>query len=145
MTMPARCGLLLLAALAAGPAFAQPAPPSGADREARRFPQPVRVGDLVDRRVLEPKESQPVLGRVTGLVRGPDGAASVVVSLDRWFGLRGRSVAVPVTAVALLGEHVALVDLTPDQLRALPDIDTASLRGIPAEDTIRIGLARPFH
>jgi hypothetical protein len=46
---------------------------------AMRFPQPVRVGDLIDREVLRPVESQDVLGRVRRLVRDRDGQVMVVV------------------------------------------------------------------
>ena len=46
-------------------------PPPGmslAESAAMRFPQPVRVGDLLGRDVLRPVESQDVLGRVRELV-----------------------------------------------------------------------------
>jgi hypothetical protein len=57
-------------------------PPPGmslAASTAMRFPQPVRVGDLIDREVLRPVESQDVLGRVRRLVRDRDGQVMVVV------------------------------------------------------------------
>jgi hypothetical protein len=57
-------------------------PPPGmslAASTAMRFPQPVRVGDLIDRDVLRPVESQDVLGRVRRLVRDRDGQVMVVV------------------------------------------------------------------
>ena len=44
-------------------------PPPGmslAESTAMRFPQPVRVGDLLGREVLRPVESQDILGRVRG-------------------------------------------------------------------------------
>src|SRR5215469_7111364 len=56
-----------------GAAHAQSATPGGtppppgmslAESAAMRFPQPVRVGDLLGREVLRPVESQDVLGRV---------------------------------------------------------------------------------
>ena len=129
--------------------FAQPesapgqAPTHLTDRAARRFPQPVRVGDLHGRKLLGPAESQPVLGRVTRLVRRGDGGVSVVVRLSGWF--TARSVAIPVDAIGLLGEHVVLLDLTQDELRALPATDGASTADIPSDQAIRVGLAKPFH
>lgn len=128
--------------------LAQPsgAPPSVAgptDRAALRFPQPVRVGDLSGRTLLGPGESQPVLGRITGTVRHADGRTSVVVRLAGWFA--ARSVAVPVEAVGLLGEFVALLDITPEQLRALPTFEAASASVIPPDQAIRVGLVKPFH
>ena len=117
---------------------------------ARRFPQPVRVGDLIHRQVLRPIEQQTVLGRVDGVARRADGAVLIVVDARDagWrgaLGLGARPVAVPSDALALLGEHLALMDLTPDQLRALPTFDPTGTAQVPPDDTIRMGLVRPFH
>ena len=127
-------------------------------RATRRFPQPARVGDLVGRALLQPTEAQPVLGRVTGLVRRGDGATAVIVRLDgrlglsglglrwiNWAGFGARLVAVPIEAVALLGEHVALVDLTPERLQALPTFAPDAAPAIGPDETVRVGLVRPFH
>ncbi|WP_245295846.1 hypothetical protein [Methylobacterium sp. C1] len=132
--------------------------PEMAGRAASRFPQPVRAGDLAGRFLLQPEESQPVLGRVTGLVRRGDGAVAVLVRLDgalgltwlglqpiAWSGTGSRLVAVPVEAVALLGEYVALIGLTPERLRALPTYTPGSATEIPPDETLRIGIVRPFH
>jgi len=84
------------------------------------------------------------------VARRPDGAILVVVdiagpSLGGALGLGVRPVAVPVEAMALLGEYMALIDLTPGQLRALPTFDPAGTAPVPPDDTIRVGLVRPFH
>lgn len=149
----------------AGPSPApdhMPAPgmtkPEMAGRAARRFPQPVRVGDLFDRFLLEPEESQPILGRIARLVRSSDGAVQIVVRLDgslglgwlglrpiAWPGIRSRLVVVPVEAVALLGEYVALIGMTPERLRTLPDFVPGLASDIPPDETIRVGIVRPFH
>jgi hypothetical protein len=127
-------------------------------RATRRFPQPVRVGDLAERNLLQPTESQPVLGRIAGLARRGDGETEVVIRLDGWFGLSRlglrsvdwagvgpRLVAVPLEAVALLGEHVALMDLKPERLRALPTFAPEAAATIGPDETVRVGLVRPFH
>lgn len=139
---------LLLAAPVplAAPVLAQ----NAAQQAARRFPQPVRVGDLIHRQVLRPVERQTVLGRVEGVARRADGAVLVVVDARDagWrgaLGLGARPVAVPADAMALLGEYLALMDLTPEQLRALPTYDPAGTAPVPPGDTIRMGLVRPFH
>lgn len=139
---------LLLAASVplAAPVLAQEA----TQQAARRFPQPVRVGDLIHRQVLRPVERQTVLGRVEGVARRADGAVLVVVDARNagWrgaLGLGARPVAVPADAMALLGEYLALVDLTPDQLRALPTFDPVGTAPVPPGDVIRMGLVRPFH
>ena len=136
--------IALAASLAASPLAAQTADPALAARAAKRFPQPVRVGDLIDRDVLLPKEYQTVLGRVAAVARR-DGALVLIVRFGGVLGFGARPIAVPMDAVALLGEHVAILDFTPDQLRTFPTAETASLAPLPANDTIRVGLARPFH
>jgi len=145
-----RCRILAaLLLFACAPALAQPPAPAGvakeAERAARRFPQPVRVGDLLRRQVLRPVEQQNVLGRVAGVVRRPDGAVLIVVSLGGVLGLGTRPVAVPVEATALLGEYLALLDLTPDQLRAMPTFEAPGTTPLPTDQKIGVGLARPFH
>ncbi len=166
-------GAFLLTLVIVAPGWAQtagpsPAPdhmptpgmtaPEMAGRAAGRFPQPVRAGDLPGSFLLQPEESQPVLGRVTGLVRRDDGTAEVVIRLDgslgltwlglqpvAWSGVGSRLVAVPVEAVALLGEYVALMGLTPERLRELPTFVPGSATAIPPDETLRIGIVRPFH
>ena len=123
---------------------AEPAPPQ-TEQAALRFPQPIRAGDLVGRTVVAPEERQPVLGRVVSIVRKSDGAMSVVIAESRWFGLGARPVAVPLAAVRLLGEYVALLDITPDQLSGMASFEAASAAEVPPDDTIRVGLVKPFH
>lgn len=146
--MPLFCLTLALATpdgLAQTPSGSIPAPAVLAERAGRRFPQPVRVGDLPGRKVLAPAESQPVLGHVARLVRRADGSTTLTIRLAGWLGIGGRSVDVPIEAIGLLGEHVALLDITPDQLRSLPDADPAVGTEIGRDDTIRVGLGKPFH
>ncbi len=120
------------------------APAAGEPAVDNRFPQPVRVGDLVGRQLLEPTEAQPVLGRVEGVTRAADGTLALVVRVGGVLGVGGHPVAVPVAAVALLGEHVALMDLKPDALRALPTA-AANAAQLGPEERIQVGLVRPFH
>ena len=141
--MPVR-RIVAILLLASAPAWAQAPDPALAARAARRFPQPVRVGDLIRRQVLRPVEQQDVLGRVAAVVRRPDGAVLIVVNLGGVLGVGTRPVAVPVEAAALLGEHVTVLDLSPEQLRALPTFDGAGA-ALEPDEVIRVGLARPFH
>ncbi len=149
-----RLAALLL--LVGAPALAQHAPdamPAAAGQPtlaAQRYPQPVQVGSLLRRQVLRPVEEQNVLGRVASVVRRGDGTVLIVVDargagLGGVLGLGRRMVAVPVAAVSLLGEHVALTGFSPEQLHALPDFAPAGTQPIPANETIQVGLTRPFH
>ena len=145
--MPPRqiIALLLFACL---PAMAQQPAPSAltpATRAALRYPQPVQVGSLIQRQVLRPVEQQNVLGRVASVVRQPDGAVLVVINIGGVFGLGTRPVAVPVEAIALLGKYVALMDLTPEQLQALPTFTAANTQPLQPDQMIKVGLTRPFH
>jgi hypothetical protein len=143
----------LFAALAAlaclqpfGARAQQPAPP-GADLAAfaaKRFPQPVRVGDLTHRTVLEPTESRSVLGHVVQVVRLDHGGYAVVIKYGGLWSFGGRDIAVPLDAMVLLGAEVEVLDLTPDQLRRLPTYGGAG-RVLGADEIIHMGLAHPSH
>ena len=145
--LPTAAAVAVVALAASAGAQAQQSAPGMplAEMAARRFPQPVRVGDLLRRTVLEPKESQPRLGRVQGVVRRPDGSVAVVVAYGGLLGFGARPIAVPVEAVALLGEYVQVVGFTPDQLDAFATFDGAGAMPLPSDSTIRVGLARPSH
>jgi hypothetical protein len=141
---------LLIASLliGAGAAYAQQPKPPGmslAEAAARRFPQPVRVGDLVGRRVLQPLESQPTLGRVHAVVKQPDGTIDVIVDYGGLFGFFARPVAVPVEGMVLLGEYMEIVDFTPAQLSQFKTYDGSDASPLSPDSTIRVGLARPSH
>lgn len=150
---PSRPGLIVLCTMLATPAPAQPVvpaaspvpAPSPAGRPARRLPQPVRVGDLAGRRLLRPIERQDVLGRVASIARQPDGTLVAVIRTGGLLGLGTHLVAVPLDATALLGEHLALIDLTPEALQALPSFDPAGAPVLAPDQVVRVGLVRPFH
>ena len=153
LNMVSRRSVLLALGLAAvvsvaadGAALAEAAMPTGAmlaEQASHRFPQPVRAGDLVGRRVLAPAESQPVLGRVVSAARNGS-RLDLLVHTGGVLGFGGRTVVVPMDAIGLLGEWVALLDIAPDQLGSLP---VAGAEDVPvgADEIIRVGLAKPFH
>ena len=141
--------LLLATALCAGPVLAQetasPASHGLAQQAAERFPQPVRVGSLIGRRVLQPTESQPVLGRVRAVTRRADGGLDMIVQFGGFLGLGARPIAVPVEAVALLGEYVAVVGFTPGQLKTFPSVAGWGANTVGPDSIIHVGVVRPFH
>jgi hypothetical protein len=123
-------------------------PPTGmslAQSTAMRFPQPVRVGDLLGREVLRPVESQDVLGRVRRLVRDRDGQIMVVVDFGGILGFGARPIAVPVDAMVLLGRDMEIVAFTPEQLRQFPTFSPAGTTEITDDAIIQVGLAKPSH
>jgi hypothetical protein len=145
--LSALLGLGLL--LASGASFAEDSDKddddSLADKAADRFPQPVPVGTLLNRTVLEPLESQPILGHVREIVRAADGSIKVVVAYGGFLGFGARPIGVPVEAMALLGEYMEIVAFKPAQLDAFPAFDPAGTTKLAADDIIKVGLAKPSH
>ncbi len=123
-------------------------PPAGmslADSAAMRFPQPVRVGDLLGREVLRPVESQDVLGRVRRLVRDGNGQIMVVVEFGGFLGFGSRPIAVPVDAMVLLGQDMEIVAFTPEQLQQFPSFSPSGTTDLAGDTIIKVGLAKPSH
>ena len=146
---PALLGLTL-ALLAAGPlALAQaphdmvpqtPMPSAAEARMQMRFPQPVRVGDLIGLPVLDDGDS--TLGRVREVVRDPQGKIKLIVSYSRWWGLGGRPVAVPIEVVGILGRQIAAIDMPAGEFAAAATWTTGADRPIPPDEIIRIAVTR---
>ena len=124
-----------------------PPPPSMslAASAALRFPQPVRVGDLLGRDVLRPVESQNVVGHVRRVVRDATGQVWVVMDTGGFLGIGTRRIAVPVDAMVLDGDVMEVAAFTPEQLRHFPTFSPAGTAEIPADTMIRVGLAKPSH
>jgi hypothetical protein len=123
-------------------------PPPGmslANSTAMRFPQPVRVGDLLDRDVLRPVESQEVLGHVRAVVRADDGTVDIVVNFGGFLGFGARPIAVPVNAMVLLGQDMEIVAFTPKQLAGFPTFTGSGTTPVPPDTIINVGLAKPSH
>ena len=116
-----------------------------AEKAAERYPQPVVAGTLLHRDVLEPLESQPLLGHVAGIVRANDGTINVVVNYGGFLGFHTRAIAVPIDAMTLLGDDMEIVDFTPAQLRSFPTFDAAGTTPVPSDQVLRVGLSRPSH
>ena len=141
--------IFLALLVGAGTAFAQdddlPDAQDLADAAAKRFPQPVRVGDLLGRFVLEPVESMPTLGRVREVARLADGSIVIVMDYGGFFGFVARLIAVPVNGMALLGQVIEVIDFEPGQLAKFPSFNPAGSKILPPGAIIRVGLVRPSH
>ena len=144
------CGMLAVARVA----HAQSATPGGmppppgmslAASAAMRFPQPVRVGDLLGREVLRPVESQNVLGRVRRVVRDRNGQIMVVIDFGGVLGFGSRPIVVPVDAMVLLGQDMEIVAFTPKQLQQFPTFSPSGTTDVSDDTVIKVGLAKPSH
>ncbi len=110
------------------------------EKMRRRFPQPVRVGDLIGLPLLDWDDS--TLGYVRHVVRTPEGKIQLSVNQGRLFGWGGRLVQVPIEAVAILARQLDLLDISVEKFRAAPAWSAASTQPIPSDDMIRIAISR---
>ncbi len=146
LRIPAVCAALMALVGVAHGQSATPGgmpPPAGmslAQSAATRFPQPVRVGDLLHRDVLRPVESQEVLGRVRAVVRDSSGNILVVIDFGGFLGFGGRPIAVPVDAMVLLGQDIEVVAYTPEQLRESPTFSPSGTTPVADDTMIKVGL-----
>jgi hypothetical protein len=107
---------------------------------SRRFPQKVRVGDLIGLPMLD--DNDVTLGHVERVVRTAEGKIKLIVGYSRWFGWFGRPVAVPIEVVAILGRQIASLDMPPAEYAAAPTWTAGNDAAIPDDDIIRIAITR---
>ena len=148
--MSVRAALFVMILLQAGASYvraeaAQAEPHALAAQAARRFPQPVRAGNLVGRAVIRPVESQDLLGHVSGVVRGPDGALLVVMRTGGVLGVGARRIAVPLDAMVLVGDVMEVLGLSPAELDGLPPYDGGGAAPVGPDEGVRVRLAKPPH
>lgn len=106
----------------------------------RRFPQPVRVGDLIGLRVLD--DNDVTIGIVRQVVRTPNGTIHLIVAHSGVLGWGGRLVAVPIEVVAIFGRQLASLDMKPGQYTAAPTWSGEGAQVLPQDEMISIGLTR---
>jgi PRC-barrel domain len=110
------------------------------ERYLKRFPQPVRVGDLVGLPVLDDQMS--TLGTVRQVVRTAQGQIEFIVSYSRWWGWFGRPVAVPLEVVGIEGRMLVSLDMDPDEYADAATWHDVSATALPADATVRVALGR---
>ena len=110
-----------------------------------RFPQAVRVGDLIGEVVQRPVESQSREGTIRSIVREEDGTLAAIVRYGGLFGFGGRDIAVPLDAMALLGQVTEIVGFSPKQLAHFPTVPAAGENALPKDAIVLVGLAKPSH
>ena len=109
-----------------------------------RFPQPVRVGDLLGREVLVPSRANTFsVGFVdlfaTAMVRSWLWWTAAVFWASTW------PIAVSVDAMVLLGQDMEIVAFTPKQLRQFPTFSPSRTTDVADDAIIKVGLAKPSH
>jgi hypothetical protein len=110
------------------------------DRMNARFPQKVRVGDLIGIPVQDYDDR--ILGYVTDVVRKPDGKIVLVMPEGGWLWRAGRPAPIPIETVAILARHINLLDIPREDVPKLPTWDPAQGASIGRDDIIRIAISR---
>lgn len=113
------------------------------DRMQRRFPQAVRVGDLIGLPVLDQQAS--TLGYVRAVTRTAQNKITLIVSYSRWFGWFGwfaHPVAVPIEALGIEGRQLLSLDMAPSEYAGAPTWHPGGAAELAADTMIKIALAR---
>jgi len=110
------------------------------ERMNRRFPQRVRVGDLLGLALLD--DDDRTLGHVEQVMRTQHGKVVLVTTYGSWFGLGGRTVGIPLETVAILGRHIDVLDIPRKDFPSLPTWQGTGATAVSPEETIQIAIAR---
>jgi len=110
------------------------------EKMQRRYPQWVRVGDLIGLQVLD--DDDRTLGRVRTVVRTSGGKIQLIVPFGGFLGWRQRLVAVPIEVVAIAGRQIAALDMTRAEFDAALAWNDPGSQVISPGERIRIGLYR---
>lgn len=110
------------------------------ERMNARFPQKVRVGDLIGLPVQDYDDR--ILGYVADVARTPEGKIVLVMPEGGWFGYGGRPVPIPIETVAILARHLNLLDIPRADVAKLPTWAAADGTPIDRADIIRIAISR---
>jgi len=111
----------------------------------KRFPQPVKVGDLIGLPVLD--DDDWTIGFVRQVVRSPDGKVFLIVPYNKWWSWTDtdwgkRPVAVPIEAVAILARQIDAVDMPRADFDKAPTWQASLGQPIPPDEKTLIALGR---
>ena len=110
------------------------------ERMSKRFPQPVRVGDLIGLPVIDLRSS--TIGYVREVARTPEGDIELIVSYSPWWGWFGQPVAVPIEAVGIEGRQIVSMDMSPQEYAKAARWVRTNEAILPQDATVSIPLSR---
>jgi hypothetical protein len=114
-------------------------------RMRARYPQPVRVGDLIGLPLLDASHS--TLGYVSQVVRSNDGRIALIVAyggfLER-LGGEARLVAVPIEVVGIRGRELASLDMPRAEYPTAPTWRSTDAAALPPDATVQVALCRGY-
>ena len=117
-------------------------PMTAEQRMQTRYPQPVRVGDLIGLPLLD--DSASTLGYVREVVRTKENQIELIVAYDGFLGWGTRPVAVPIEVVGIAGRHLTSLDMPREEFATAPTwmpADTGA-QSISDNTIIKIALSR---
>ncbi len=140
-------GLALMLPGATGAVHADDAKPplTPEQRMQARFPQKVRVGDLIGLPLLD--EGHSTLGLVREVVRDKDGKIELVIGYGgilSYIGWYTRPVAVRVEVIGIRGRELASLDMPRGEYAAAPTWRQDDAAVLPPDATIRVALCRGY-
>jgi hypothetical protein len=109
-------------------------------RMRARYPQPVRVGDLIGLPVLD--DNARTLGYVRKIVRTNENKIELIVDYRGFLNWRSRPVAVPVEVVGIAGRQISSLDMPRSAYASAPTWQSAGVQTLPADSMIRIALSQ---
>jgi hypothetical protein len=140
----------MLAAAAVGTTPQSPAdgatkrPPTPEEIFNSRFPQPVKVGDLIGLPVLDYFDA--TIGYVRSVIRTPAGKIQLIVTQGGWPAgwstWRSRLVPVPIEVVAILGRQIVALEMSREEFASARTWSDADGQAIVPNEMIRIAISR---
>jgi hypothetical protein len=109
-------------------------------RMLRRFPQPVRVGDLIGLPVID--ENHRTIGYARKVVRTAQNKVELIVDYDGWFGWKTHPVAVPIEVVGIQGRELASIDMPRSDYVTAPAWQQTDETAISDDDSVKIALSK---
>jgi hypothetical protein len=141
---PAAGPILVAAHTAVAPPGTESAPPAPTpeQRMQARFPQPVRVGDLIGLPLLD--DSHRTLGYVREVVRTTNSKIELIIGYGGLLGWGVRPVAVPIEVVGIRGRELASLDMPRSEYARAPTWHGGDATALAADATIRVALCRGY-
>jgi hypothetical protein len=115
-------------------------PPTAEERMQARYPQPVRVGDLIGLPLLDDQARS--LGYVREVVRTNENKIELIVDYDGFLGWHSRLIAVPLESVGIAGRQISSLDIPRSAYPSAPTWQNAGAQALPADAMIKIALSR---
>jgi hypothetical protein len=115
------------------------------ERMRRRFPQPVRVADLIGLPLLD--NDHRTLGHIRAVVRTENDKIKLVLAYSRFLGFFGwdtRPVAVPIEVVGIRGRELASLDMPRSEYVTAPTWQPADAAVLPTDATVLVALCRGY-